>query len=109
MASGGNVMVLTRQMADPAADALFSAVGAPLLALEVVPRSARSGIVTSNDSRPVERIDLTGEVAVRDTIAEGWLSPDVTPAAFGPDGLVAFIERDELDVDTVVVRRRVAR
>ena len=28
-------------------------------------------------------------------------------AAFGPDGLVAFIERDELDVKTVVVRRLV--
>ncbi|MHB1191739.1 MAG: 6-bladed beta-propeller [Longimicrobiales bacterium] len=27
------------------------------------------------------------------------------PAAFGPDGLVAFIERDELDVPTVVVKR----
>ena len=27
------------------------------------------------------------------------------PRAFGPDGLVAFVERDELDVPTVVVRR----
>lgn len=27
------------------------------------------------------------------------------PAAFGPDGLVAFIERDEFDVPTVAVRR----
>ncbi len=27
------------------------------------------------------------------------------PDAFGPDGLVAFIERNELDVETVVVRR----
>ncbi len=27
------------------------------------------------------------------------------PSAFGPDGLVAFVERDELDVPTVVVRR----
>ena len=27
------------------------------------------------------------------------------PAAFGPEGLVAFIELDELDVATVVVRR----
>ena len=27
------------------------------------------------------------------------------PAAFGPDGLVAFIERDELGVETVVVKR----
>ena len=27
------------------------------------------------------------------------------PDAFGPDGLVAFIEKDELDVETVVVKR----
>ena len=27
------------------------------------------------------------------------------PSAFGPDGLVAFVERDEFDVQTVVVRR----
>lgn len=27
------------------------------------------------------------------------------PDAFGPDGLVAFIERDEMDVESVVVRR----
>ena len=31
------------------------------------------------------------------------------PDAFGPDGLAAFIERDELDVRTVVVKRLVAR
>lgn len=30
------------------------------------------------------------------------------PDAFGPDGLVAFIEADELDVETVVVKRLVA-
>ena len=27
------------------------------------------------------------------------------PSAFGPEGLVAFVERDELDVQTVVVKR----
>ncbi len=31
------------------------------------------------------------------------------PAAFGPGGLVAFIETDELDVETVVVKRLVVR
>lgn len=31
------------------------------------------------------------------------------PDAFGPDGLVAFIETDELDVETVVVKRLAAR
>ncbi|MDE0615890.1 MAG: hypothetical protein OXI32_15855 [bacterium] len=29
------------------------------------------------------------------------------PDAFGPDGLVAFIERNEMDVETVVVKRLV--
>ncbi|WP_420449809.1 hypothetical protein [Candidatus Palauibacter sp.] len=27
------------------------------------------------------------------------------PDAFGPEGLAAFIERDELDVQTVIVKR----
>jgi len=31
------------------------------------------------------------------------------PAAFGPDGLIALVERDELDVPTVVVKRLVPR
>ena len=41
----------------------------------------------------------------------GSYPPGVTalPTAFGPDGLVAFIERDELDVETVVVKRVVER
>lgn len=33
----------------------------------------------------------------------------VMPSAFGPDGLIAVIERDELDVQTVVVKRLPAR
>jgi len=33
----------------------------------------------------------------------------VLPVAFGPDGLVAFIETDELGVQTVVVKRMVGR
>ena len=37
----------------------------------------------------------------------GTFTRDATglPSAFGPDGLVAFVERDDLDVQTVVVRR----
>ena len=37
----------------------------------------------------------------------GTFRADATsmPSAFGPDGLVAFVERDELDVPTVVVKR----
>lgn len=105
MAPGGDVLALTKQMPDPGGLALISAVGAPLLALEMVDYSARTGTITLHDSRPVERIDLTGEVAMVDTVAEGWLSPDVvfyngvqgsmtfSPrmlAAVLPDGSVAF-------------------
>ena len=105
MAPGGDVLVLTKQMPDPGGMALISAVGAPLLALAVVPRAARTGTITLHDSRPVKRIDLAGEVATVDTVAEGWLSPDVvfyngvqgsmtfSPrmlAAVLPDGSVAF-------------------
>jgi hypothetical protein len=36
------------------------------------------------------------------TLPEGSVG---LPAAFGPGGLVAFVERDDLDVPTVVVRR----
>ena len=37
----------------------------------------------------------------------GTFAADATamPSAFGPDGLVAFVEKDEMDVQTVVVRR----
>jgi len=37
----------------------------------------------------------------------GTYSPSATsmPAAFGPDGLIALVERDELDVPTVVVKQ----
>ena len=41
----------------------------------------------------------------------GTLAADATamPSSFGPDGLVAFVERDELDVQTVVVKRVTGR
>ena len=48
-------------------------------------------------------IDLfTADGEYRGTIAED--GPRI-PDAFGPDGLAAWIERDELDVPRVVVRR----
>lgn len=45
---------------------------------------------------------FTAEGEYRGTVSED--GPRI-PDAFGPDGLVAYIERDELDVPTVVVRR----
>ena len=61
---------------------------------------------------PVDVLDMDGRYL--GTIPAGTirLQTPVRPdglAAFGPDGLVAFIERDELDVETVVVRRLVGR
>ena len=45
---------------------------------------------------------LTSEGDYIGTFATGAVA---LPDAFGPDGLVAFVERDEFEVQTVVVRR----
>ena len=54
------------------------------------PRSRRPG--------PIDVITSEGEYI-------GTLASTPMPAAFGPDGLVAYLEVDALDVATVVVRR----
>ena len=51
-----------------------------------------------DDSGPIDVFDADGEYA-------GTLPATEMPAAFGPDGLVAFVEHDEFDVPTIVVRR----
>jgi len=56
--------------------------------------------VSPDEPGPIDLFTAEGEY--RGTIAED--GPRV-PDAFGPDGLVAYIERDELDVPRVVVRR----
>ena len=63
---------------------------------------ARSGPTGQNDG-PTDIVTPDGEYL-------GTLAPDGlrTPSAFGPDGLMAYIERDELDVPTVRVVRLVA-
>ncbi len=58
----------------------------------------RRGDEPWDDSGPIDVFDAEGEYA-------GTLPPGEMPAAFGPDGLVAFVERDEFDVPTIVVRR----
>ncbi len=96
----GDWPVLTALMPHPEADALFSAVGSQFRSISSM------GERKTHTSRPVERIMLTGEVATKDTVAEGWLPeggeslyagvPQVK--AFGsrmlagvlPDGSVAF-------------------
>ncbi len=64
----------------------------------------------------LERRDSTGgpdgpiDIVTPEGDYIGTLPPDGlrTPAAFGPDGLMAFIDRDEFDVPTVRVVRLVA-
>ena len=59
--------------------------------------------------RGEEPWDASGPIDVMRADGEyvGTFAPDATgmPAAFGPDGLVAFVERDELDIPSIVVRR----
>ena len=60
----------------------------------------RHGQEPSDDNGPIDVLTMEGGYV--GTYPAGAI---LLPAAFGPDGLVAFIERDELDVKTVVVRR----
>ena len=59
----------------------------------------RRGVEPAGDG-PIDLLTADGRYL-------GTLPADATPMprAFGPDGLVAFVERDELDVPTVVVKR----
>ncbi len=62
---------ITDLLPDPGGGAIFTAVGAQNLSVG----SATMGRSTPYTSRPVERIMLTGDVATKDTVAEGWLFP----------------------------------
>jgi len=62
----------------------------------------RHGEEPSDDDGPIDVLTMDGEYI--GTYPAGMIE---MPDAFGPDGLVAFIETDELDVQTVVVRRLV--
>ena len=66
--------------------------------------SVLSGLAFSTSPAPASAIDVIGA----DGRYVGTLSPQsgaVMFAAFGPDGLVAYVEKDEFDVPTVVVKR----
>ena len=98
-------------MPDPAGDALFSAVGSQMLLFWVVENAP------SHTTRPIERLDLTGDVVTRDTVADGWLPPRVEwlmsgsrePTEFGPrmlvgvlpDGTVAFSDSSAYAIKVV--------
>ncbi|MDE2677255.1 MAG: hypothetical protein OXI76_05035 [Gemmatimonadota bacterium] len=60
----------------------------------------RRGDEPWDDEGPIDVLGPDGRY--RGTLAAG--APGM-PMAFGPDGLVAFVERDELDVPTIVVKR----
>lgn len=59
----------------------------------------RAGSYPDGDS-PVDVLDAGGRY-----LGSFRAGAATIPAAFGPDGLVAFVEMDELDVEYVVVRR----
>lgn len=63
-------MRITDIYPDPGGEAVFTAVGAQILSASFGSTGART---TPHTSRPVERIILSGEVATKDTVAEGWL------------------------------------
>jgi len=60
---------MTDLLPDPRGEAVYSAVGAQMLSSG----SGTTARTTPPTSRPVERLILTGDVAVKDTVAEGWL------------------------------------
>ncbi len=60
----------------------------------------RHGLEPSDDDGPIDVLTMDGEYV--GTYPAGAIQ---MPDYFGPDGLVAFVETDELDVETVVVRR----
>ncbi len=60
----------------------------------------RRGEEPWDDNGPIDVFGADGQYG--GTFAAG--DPEM-PRAFGPDGLVAFVERDELDVPSIVVRR----
>ena len=59
----------------------------------------RRGEVRTSDG-PIDVLDMAGRY-----VGSYRMGATDIPDAFGPDGLVAFIEEDELGVETVVVKR----
>lgn len=70
-------------------------------------RDPTDGFSVSEEWLQLNRQPAPIDVVTRDgryvgTFAEGAMT---MPVAFGPDGLAAWVELDELDVPTVIVRR----
>ena len=71
MAPEPGTVRITDLLPDPGGEAIYSAIGAPMLKAGMG-TAARTSPLTS---RPVERVTLTGDVAIKDTVADGWLHP----------------------------------
>jgi len=73
MVSEGATLQLSDLLPDLSGGTVVSAVGAPMLAMSFSFSAASGSQPPPHASRPVERLSLTGEVATKDTVAEGWL------------------------------------
>ncbi|MXW17179.1 MAG: 6-bladed beta-propeller [Gemmatimonadetes bacterium] len=74
---------ITDLLPDPGGEAVFTAVGAPMLSASMGTSGART---TPHTSRPVERLMLTGDVVTKDTVADGWLPAGEAPTSIPVDG-----------------------
>jgi len=81
----GNVRI-TDLLPGPRGETVYSAVGAQLLRMG----SGTTPRTTPHTSRPVERLILSGDVAVKDTVAEGWLPPGGDPTELPVGGRPSF-------------------
>ena len=72
--------VIGTHMAQRGADGLVTSVAGRTMAISVTSVSG-AGAAERPDlgSRAIERVDLSGEEIVKDTIAEGWRPPDADP------------------------------
>lgn len=68
------VLIVTDLLPNPGGGSVFTAVGGRTLSFSWS-RDSGSGVAPPRDTRPIERLLLTGDVVERDTVAEGWLPP----------------------------------
>ena len=73
MGPQGATLRLSDLLPDPAGGAVLSAVGAPMLTMSFSRDAGSGSPLPPHASRPVERLSLAGEVATKDTVADGWL------------------------------------
>ena len=82
-------LVVRDILPDPAGEAVYSAVGGRVLSFSFDAQMT-SPRTTPHTSRPVERISLTGELATKDTVAEGWMPGDRAPTSIPVEGATNY-------------------